>query len=60
MKVTIAYLPEEERWASLIKHFACHLCAPVKVHLSDAHPPFRHIYLTTKMPETSTGTREEP
>lgn len=50
MKATIAHLPEEEAqakaWVASIK-----AAEPgVKVRKSDAHPPFKHIYLTTGKP----------
>ena len=51
MKVTIAHLPGEEREAASIQQFICDLCTPVKVRKSDRHPPFKHVYLTTKKPE---------
>lgn len=50
MKITIACIAEEEREAHIIQRFVCRLCDPVKVHESDAHPPFKHIYLTSKTP----------
>lgn len=52
MKITIAYLPGEERDINIIREFASSLLQPVKVHESDRHAPFKHIYLTTKKPET--------
>lgn len=60
MKITIAHLPGEEREANLIARFAVHLCAPAKVRKSDAHPPFKHIYLTTKKPAIPTETMKNP
>lgn len=51
MKIIVAYLPEEEREADLICRFVHRLC-PGKVRKSDRHPPFKHIYLTTKKAET--------
>lgn len=51
MKITIAYLPEEEREADIIHVFSRSLLDNVKVRKSDRHPPFKHIYLTTKRPE---------
>ncbi len=52
MKITISYLPEEEREAHIIHIFSQSLLGNVKVRKSDRHPPFKHIYLTTKKPET--------
>ena len=51
MKITIAYLPEEEREADIIHVFSRSLLDNVKVRKSDRHPPFKHIYLTAKKPE---------
>lgn len=50
MKHKISYLPEEEQeaaadLAALLSHHP-----GAKVRKSDAHPPFKHIYLTTKIP----------
>ncbi len=54
MKITIAYLPEEEREADLICRFVHRLC-PGKVRKSDRHPPYLHIYLTTKQQKQGNG-----
>ncbi len=51
MKITIAYIPGEEREAKLIQSFARSLLGGTKVHESDRHPPFRHIYITTRKAE---------
>lgn len=51
MKITIAYIPEEEREADLICRFVHGMCPGGKIRKSDRHPPFKHIYLTTKRPE---------
>ena len=58
MKITIAYLPEEEREADIIHVFSRGLLDNVKVRKSDRHPPFKHIYLTTKRPETPCKSKE--
>ncbi len=58
MKITIAYLPEEEREADLINRFVQGLLPIEKVRKSDRHPPFKHIYLTTKRPETPENPRK--
>lgn len=48
MKIKMSY-PPEERWiAAAISAFVRHLCPGTKVRESDRHPPYRHIYLTTK------------
>lgn len=57
MKIKFAYLPEEEQeaaadLAALLRHHP-----GAKVHKSDTHPPFKHIYLTTKKPGKPSETR---
>lgn len=52
MKITITYLPEEEREAHIIHIFSQSLLDNVKVRKSDRHPPFKHIYLTAKSPKS--------
>ena len=54
----LAYLPEEEREADLINRFVQGLLPIEKVRKSDRHPPFKHIYLTTKRPETPENPRK--
>lgn len=48
MKVTIAYQPGEEREADILMRAAASLMGPVRVRESNRHPPFKHIYLTTR------------
>lgn len=50
MKITLAYLPEELEKVGVIMAFLTHYLPGPKVHKSDAHPPYKHIYLTTKRP----------
>ena len=58
MKITIAYLPEEREEAAAILAALRPLLAWEKVHKSDRHPPFSHIYLTTRKPETPCDSEE--
>lgn len=58
MKITIAYLPEEERLALIINCFLQSLCPDNRTRTSERHPPYRHIYLATKKPGTPCGTKE--
>ena len=53
MKITIAYLPEEQQKANnLLRCLRSFLGDSLdKVRESDRHPPFRHIYMTTRKPE---------
>lgn len=50
MKHTIAYLPEEEPEAASDLEELRRRHPLAKVHKSDRHPPYKHIYLTTKKP----------
>ena len=48
MKITIAYIPEEQKEAAAVLAALRPLLAWEKVRKSDRHPPFKHIYLTAK------------
>lgn len=50
MKIAITYLPEEAETLSPILHFLWHYLPGVKTRKSDRHPPYKHVYLTTKKP----------
>jgi len=58
MKITIAYLPDEDRNVGIIRAFVKGLFPETKVRESDRHAPFKHIYLTTKKPEKACGAKE--
>lgn len=58
MKHKISYLPEEEQEATADLAELQRRHPGAKVRKSDAHPPFKHIYLTTKMPGKPSDTRE--
>ena len=47
MKITFAYLPEEQKEATALVAVLQQLQPCLKVRRSDAHPPFKHIYLTS-------------
>lgn len=53
MKITIAYLPDEQQKANnLLRCLNSFLGDGVdKVRESDRHTPFNHIYLTTRNPK---------
>ena len=55
MKIKITYQSGEEKLAYCITSFAkwllCDLA--VKVKETDAHPPYRHIYISSKPPEVA-------
>lgn len=57
MKITIAHLPEEEQEAAASVAALRQLHPRLKVRKSDAHPPFKHIYLTMKKPNKTSNLR---
>lgn len=59
MKITIAYLPEEQQKANnLLRFLNSFLGHSVdKVRESDRHAPFKHIYMTTTKPEKPGDSR---
>lgn len=58
MKITIAYLPGEDKQAYDVKSFVRRSFPGVKVRESDRHAPFKHIYLTTKKAEIHCSSKE--
>ena len=56
MKITVAYLPEDEKEATAALAALRRLHPDGKVRKSDRHPPYLHIYLTTKQPKQENGT----
>ena len=50
MKIKFSYLPEEEQEAAASVAVLRELHPGAKIRKSEAHPPFMHIYLTTKKP----------
>lgn len=50
MKITLAYIPDEEETATATVAVLRQLHPGAKVRKSDRHPPFKHIYLTVKIP----------
>ena len=52
MKITIAYLPEEQQKAkNLLRFLQSFLADSIdKVKESNKHSPYTHIYLTTRKP----------
>ena len=51
MKITIAYIPDEQETVTTSVAVLRHIFPDIKVRKSERHPPFKHIYLTTKKPE---------
>lgn len=58
MKITIAYLPNWDPLANAIVTAIRCIIPGIKVRKSDRHPPFRHIYMTTRKQENPCDTRE--
>ena len=59
MKITIAYLPVEDQEAADIQAAILRRFPGAKIHKSEAHPPYKHTYLTTKKPAKPTGARDK-
>ena len=57
MKITIAYLPNEEHEADAIKRAICCTLGKVKVKENDRHTPFKHIYITARKPKTDCNAK---
>lgn len=57
MKITLAYLPEEQEEAYADLAVLRRLHPRMKVRKSDAYPPFKHIYLTMKKPNKTSNLR---
>ena len=51
MKITLAYIRDEEETATATAAVLRQLHPGAKVRKSDRHPPFKHIYVATKKPE---------
>lgn len=58
MKITIAYLPGEDKQAYDVKSFVRRSFPGVKVRESYRNAPFKHIYLTTKKEEIHCSSKE--
>ena len=52
MKITLAYIPDEEETATATAAVLRQLHPGAKVRKSDRHPPFKHIYLPLKSLKT--------
>ncbi len=59
MKVTIAHTAEEQEEADTVLSALRRLHPDGKVRKSDRHPPFLHLYLTTKKPGKPCKSREK-
>jgi len=59
MKIRFAYIPEESEDAERAVTALRRIFPLAAVRKSSGKPPFLHLYLTTKMPETPCGTRKK-
>lgn len=57
MKITLAFLPEEAQRAYLLVRAARGLFDVEKVRESERHAPYTHIYITTKKPDPTDGSK---
>jgi len=60
LKLKLTYLPEEEREAAAALAVLLRRFPGARTRKSARHPPFLHLYLTTKKPETPCGSKEKP
>ena len=58
MKIKISYKPDEEKEATAAVVAFLRLHPGAKVHKSDKHAPFMHIYMATTKPEKRCGSKE--
>ena len=58
MKITLAYLPEDEAEAVATVAALQQLHPSAKVRKTEANPPFKHLYLTTKKPANPCSFKE--
>lgn len=49
MKITIAYIPEQEQEAAAIVAALLHLIPGAKVRKSDRNKPFHHVYVYSRV-----------
>ena len=60
MKIKFSYQPGEEKWAWVIGNFAALMLRKMtghnpKIKQREEHPPYRHIYITSKPPASDQG-----
>ena len=58
MKIIIAHTAEEQEEANTILSALRPLLAWEKIRKTDTHPPFLHLYFTTKNPGTSCNSNK--
>lgn len=59
MKISIAHLPEEQESAAADLAVLLQRHPGARVHESDRHAPYKHIYLTTKKPANHCSSKEK-
>lgn len=59
MKITIAYLPEEQQKANNLLRCLCSFLGDSvkRVKENDANPPHKHIYVTTRNAKKPSGPK---
>lgn len=55
MKFSVSFLPGEEDAAASVLMAVLHLFPHARIRKNNKHPPFSHIYVTTKIPDKSGG-----
>lgn len=60
MKITIAYTPSEEPEAAAIAAAVRAICPGIMARESERHPPFKHLYLTTRKPKKRCNCNKNP
>lgn len=58
MKITIAYIPEEETEAAAAVAAIRSINPGITARKSERHPPFMHLYLTTRKPKKCCNSNE--
>lgn len=58
MKITFAFVDGEEQAARTLVRLIDSFLGGVKVHETNTHPPFKHIYLTSKKPQKCCNSNE--
>lgn len=60
MKITIAYTADETKTAYIALAILRSYLPDVRVHKSERHAPYLHLYLTTKKAETTSNSGNTP
>lgn len=60
MKITIAYIPEEEPEVAAVVAAIRSINPDITARKSERHPPFKHLYLTTRKPKKRCNSNKSP